>query len=362
MAGVPGLSRGAVALAALWTSWLHVGLWVGLRNGLIDRGMLELLQHETPRLLSWTGRVHPPLYSLVLAAARWGEGAWGVDAGHLLFLQGAVVHVLLVLLVGLVGGRWFGPWAGAGAAWLLAFGTESMRPFEHYPISALTTTTAALAMVWLAREGGRKHAAVAVGAVWLCVMLHLSPWFLLGPLAVGLWVGFPAQRRILVGAAAVALVGFLATTYPGLYRQLVDEGAGGGEDGVATVGWMNGWLLLPLLVAARRDRERPTLAALAAALAVYTLVTFGLQVAQIADGQPYPSSLHYFALVEPLVVLTGVGALARAARDPGLKTGVLLAAAALAVTQGMRWVESMDWMWRQQTGMWTQALQPWNWF
>ena len=108
MAGVPGLSRGAVALAALWTTWLHVGLWVGLRNGLIDRGMLELLQHETPRLLSWTGRVHPPLYSLVLAAARWGEGAWGVDAGHLLFLQGAVVHVLLVLLVGAVGGRWFG--------------------------------------------------------------------------------------------------------------------------------------------------------------------------------------------------------------------------------------------------------------
>ncbi len=352
-----------VVAAALWTGWLHFTTWVGLENGLIDRGILELLQHETPPFLSWSGRVHPPLYSVVLWAAAALSGPWDMDPERVLFLQGAVCHVAAVALIGGAAWRWIGPWPAVLAAWLLAFGTESVRPFEHYPVCALAATGAGLALVGLGRGGDRRAVGVTAGLGFLALMLHLSPWFLFGPLLVALWATMPERRRPLTLAAVAVFVAFMATTWPGLYRQLVDGGGLGGEPGSWTFGWMNGWLLSPVLLwfAGRAPGDRPFVA-LAVGLVAYTLVTFALQLTQLADGQPYPSSLHYFALVEPLVVLAAIAALTTAWRAGGRRgRAALLIGAVMAATQAARWADGMTWLWRQQTGMWTQALQPWNW-
>jgi len=342
---------------------LHFTTWVGLRNGLIDRGILELLQHETPDFGSWSGRVHPPLYSVVLWAADTLARSWGTSPERVLFMQGAFSHVAAVAVVGCVAWRWLGPWPAVAAAWLLGFGTESMRPFEHYPISALATTVGGVALLALARVGGRGAMAGTACAGFVALWLHLSPWFLFGPLLMTLAWLHPERRRTLIGAALAVFVVFMATTYPGFYRQLMDGGGLGGERGTWTFGWMNGWLYLPLLLwAAARGPDQGVWRALAVGLVGYALATFGLQLGQLADGQPYPSSLHYFALVEPLVVLGGVAALSACARSGGRRRQIAIAMTLVVVaTQAWRWVDGMTWLWRQQRGMWTQAIQPWNW-
>lgn len=349
--------------ALVWTAWLHFTTWVGLGNGLIDRGILELLQHESPPFGSWSGRVHPPLYSVVLWAADSLAGPWGMAPERVLFLQGAFSHVAAVAVIGLAAWRWLGPWPAVGAAWLLAFGTESMRPFEHYPISALAATVAGVALLGLARAGGRWATAATALAGFVMLWLHLSPWFLFGPFLVALAWLLPERRRALIGAAVAVFVAFMATTYPGFYRQLLDGGGLGGERGSWTFGWMNGWLYLPLLLWARvREPDQRIWGSLAIGLVGYALATFGLQLGQLADGQPYPSSLHYFALVEPLVVLGGVAGLTAAVRSGGRPRQIAgVMALVVVATQVARWLDSMTWLWRQQTGMWTQAIQPWNW-
>ena len=352
-------------LAVVWTTWLQFVQWTGLTSGLIDRGMIELLAHETPPFLSWSGGVHPPLYSVVLWLAEHGAGPTGIDAGLLLYIQGAVSNVLLVAIVGGVAARWLGPWWGAAAAWLLAFGTEALRPFEHYPISALFATLAGLAALAVARHGGRRRIGVAAVFGFVALWLHLSPWFFLGPLLVGLFWVEPERRRDLVLAAGVVFVAWMATTYPGLYRQLGEGGPGGSESGTWTVGWLNAWLYLPLGMwllrpSGRGVEDAGIHRALAASLVIYAVATFFLQHIQLADGQPYPSSLHYFALVEPLLVLAAIAALRRA-------WAALPRAAAVALTlavvgpQLWRWVDGMTWIWRSQRGIWLQAVQPWNW-
>ena len=349
--------------ALLWTGWLHFTTWVGLDNGLIDRGILELLQHETPDFGSWSGRVHPPLYSVVLwMAEHWGP-AVGVAPERALFVQGAVSHVGMVLLVAAAAWRWLGAWPAVAVAWLLAFGTESMRPFEHYPISALAATSAGVALLGLSRGGERAAIAVTAGLGFFAFMLHLQPWFLFGPWLVALWLLLPERRRALQWAGGAVFVAFMATTYPGLYRQLVDGGGLGGTDGSWTFGWMNGFLYLPLLLlpGLKRAEDRSWLA-LGAGLVGYAGVTFGLQMAQIADGQPYPSSLHYFALVEPLAALLAVYTLMSVwARGGVLRGGAGVIALVMTATQLWRWVDGMTWLWRQQDGMWRQALNPLNW-
>ncbi|MCO4770589.1 MAG: hypothetical protein KDA24_11215 [Deltaproteobacteria bacterium] len=354
-----------LALAAvLWTAWLHYTTWVGLQNGLIDRGILELLQHETPPFGTWSGRVHPPLYSVVLWAADSLSVPLATAPERLLFVQGGLSHVAVVLLVLGAAWRWLGPWPAAAAAWLLSFGTESMRPFEHYPISAVAATAAAVALLALARGGGRRAIAITAGLGFLAFMLHLQPWFFFGPLLVGLWWWLPSRRVALQWAGGAVFLAFMATTWPGLYRQLVDSGGGGGEPGTWTFGWMNGWLYLPLIFwpfLGRRGTE--SWRGLGVGLVGYALVTFALQLTQIADGQPYPSSLHYFALVEPLACLAAIAALTLAWRGGGrLRVAGVLVAAVMTATQLWRWVDGMTWLWRQQSGMWHQALQPWNWW
>lgn len=369
--GFPMRTRLAAALGAavVWTIWLSFVQWTGLTSGLIDRGMVELLAHETPPFLSWSGGVHPPLYSVVLWLAEHGADPTGIAPERLLFLHGVVANVLLVAVIGGVAWRWLGPAPGVAAAWLMAFGTEGLRSFEHYPVSALATTTAALAALALARHGGRQRVGIAAVLGFLALWLHLSPWFLLGPLLVLLWLGAGPRRRDVFVAAAVVLVVWMATTWPGLYRQLAEGGPGGSEAGAATVGWLNPFLFLPLglWLIPRIGRSAPDVrlhGALVGALLVYTLVTFGLQLAQIADGQPYPSSLHYFALVEPLMVLAAVAAVTsgwRSASGHAQRVVVVLIGLTLAGTQLWRWADGMTWIWRSQQGVWLQALQPWNW-
>lgn len=357
----------ALVAAVIWTLWLQFVQWTGLTSGLIDRGMIELLAHETPPFLSWSGGVHPPLYSVVLGIAERAQGWTGLDAGLWLYLHGAVCNVLLVVIIGGIAWRWLGPWPGVAAAWLLAFGTEALRPFEHYPISALATTLAAVAALALARHGGKRRIGVAVVLGFLALWLHLSPWFLLGPLLVLLWLG--TRRRELVTAAGIVLVAWMATTYPGLYRQLGEGGPGGSETGIATVGWLNVALFLPLGVwlfvnVGRGGEDVRVHRSLALAIGLYTAATFALQLIQLADGQPYPSSLHYFALVEPVLVLAAIAALTtgwRATTGMAGRGALVLISVAIVVTQLVRWQDGMTWIWRSQRTVWLQALQPWNW-
>ncbi len=364
----PGLAA-ALGAAGIATAWLSFVQWTGLTSGLIDRGMVELLAHETPPFLSWSGGVHPPLYSVVLWLAEHGAGPTGIAPELLLFLHGAVVNVLLVLTIGLVAWRWLGPVPGVAAAWLMAFGTESLRCFEHYPVSAAATTFAALAALALARHGGRRRIAVAFVFGFAALWLHLSAWFLLGPLLVLLWSGAPQRRRELYLAALAVLVAWMATTWPGLYRQLAEGGPGGSEAGTATVGWLNPVLYLPLLLwlvprVGRSSVDVRLHGALALSLVVYTIFTFTLQLAQIADGQPYPSSLYYFELVEPLMMLAAVAAITsawRSASSRNQRAAVVVIGLLVAGSQLWRWADGMTWIWRSQTTVWMRALQPWNW-
>jgi hypothetical protein len=166
------------------------------------------------------------------------------------------------------------------------------------------------------------------------VLLHLSVWFLVGGLVAGLFFFVPARRRE-VAATAASMIGlFFLTTYPGLYQVLA---GGPGEQlspvaGSVTLEWTNPALLccslclfLPWL-----RRQRVGLA-LGCSVLFFVGVTLALQYFQVADGQPYPFSLHYFELAEPTMIVASVWAVA----SLGALGSVRARGAAAAMTAGL---------------------------
>lgn len=282
--------------------WLLIQRQVfrGLRLGVLDRGVMELWVHgRQPGWLDWVPFIHPPGYSVFMNTVDTLAGGSAGRAAELIFGIGAVCSVGTALLAAAVGHRRFGPMAGLALGGLLLFSPQVLRPFEHYPLARLLLFAAFVVVT-----AARTSVGARVAACFAAVEVHLSSWFLLGPLLFfdSLFGEDRKRDRTVLGGLLAA---FLVTTAFGLLDVL--EFGGGEKEGVgeATLEWANPLLLALLLpVAAVGDRWRR-----AAACLVYVVVMLALQALQIADGAPFPWSLHYFELVGPPAALVVVGAL-----------------------------------------------------
>ncbi len=143
---------------------------------------------------------------------------------------------------------------------------------------------------------------------------------LLGLLALSRVQGPTARKEL-----GLLLGAFLLTTLLGLWEVLeVGKGHMPGR-GVMSTEWANPALLIALVPALLIGPLHRS----AAALMIFCGITFALQSLQIADGTPFPGSLHYFELIGPPMILEVAATLVRLARDtsrwlPGLLAVVLL--------------------------------------
>jgi len=283
--------------------WLLVQsrVWLGLELGVVDRGVLELWVHgPQPGWLDWVPFIHPPGYSLFMNTMDAVSRAAGVEAASLVFWFGAVLTLTASLLAVRVAQQRWGALPAVVVSALVVFDPQSLRPFEHYPLARLALLCAFLALT----ASPRVSLAAAIAATFVSVEIHLSSWFLLGPLLAWKVVFGDGDERGWSGRVLLSLLGLFALTTPfGLYEALAFGGGPGGDPGRATVEWANPFLLLALLLALRGRLRGPALAALC-----FTGITWALQTLQLADGTPFPYSLHYFELVGPVMVLILVGA------------------------------------------------------
>jgi hypothetical protein len=331
--------------------WMGLVQWRGLQNEVLARGVMELWVHGRQPTLGWVPFIHPPGYTLFMNVTDTTAGWFGAEPEAHVLLHGWLCRILLTLLVAWAVRRWIGARPAMLAATLVALSPNGLRPFEHYPVATLLATAAVVAIVELARRGTPAAAAVAVVAVFFAVEVHLSTWFVVGGAMAFVFFAVEERRRI-AAIASVAMIGaFMATTFPGLWKVL-DHGMGTDPErtaGTLTLEWTNpllvvaiGLWLLPPLVRAGREA-----AALAAGFALFTGVTLALQRAQIADGQPYPYSLHYFELVDPLLAICAAWGLHLAWRlgEPGRwrRSAVVLGVVALVGSQAWLLVQGQQW-------------------
>lgn len=298
------LTLGLLVPFQLWMAQVQLE---GMRGAVLSEGVMELWVHGRQPTLAWVPFIHPPGYSLFMNITDSTSTWLGVEPALNVLLHGWACRIAITLLVCWAARRWLGTKPALVATALVAFSPNGLRPFEHYPVATLLATVALIAVVEFARSGTRWAAAVAVAAVFCAVEVHLSTWFAVGGSMAAVFFFVPGRRKVAAVASLSMIAAFMATTVPGLWKVL---GMGLGDDPEKTVGtltleWTNPlllglaglWLLPPLF---RRSREAGVLAA---GVALFTAVTLGLQGAQIADGQPYPYSLHYFELVDPLLAI-----------------------------------------------------------
>lgn len=314
-------------LRALWLPLLAVvgvllvawGLtWRGLQLGVIDRGVLELWVHgRQPGWLDWVPFIHPPGYSLYMNSVESVSGVLGVEPESLVFWLGALVTVAAVVVATRVASRWFGPGPAVFVAAMTALSPQNLRPFEHYPVARLLLLVAfVLVADRLASPAeDRERAAelplwlVAAGCL-LAVELHLSSWFVLGP-ALGLLALRPVDGRAARLVLGALLGAFLLTTLFGLW-EVLEFGVGHKPGrGAVSLEWANPALLIALVPALLMGPMR----SMTAGLLAFCGITFALQALQVADGTPFPSSLHYFELVGMPAILVVAASLARLAKE-----------------------------------------------
>jgi hypothetical protein len=201
----------------------------------------------------------------------------------------------------------------------------------------------------LAGDGASKARWVAtIALLWTAVELHLSSWFVLGPL----WFFLTLSDRAATGRAkahALGIAAWLATfalsTYPGLFEVLRD-GPGEGRLGHGSVQWEHvtlEWtdvrLFLPLLLwaipAVRRDRAPWVAASLA--VVVYTAITWCLMAFNLAIGGPMRDSHHYFELVDPLLAMCALAAVHGAWTTAGSKRRLVEIGGAILLILHVLW-------------------------
>ncbi len=146
------------------------------------------------------------------------------------------------------------------------------------------------------------------------VLMNLLTWFAIGGLTASLFFMLPHRRRVLLVFSVLIIGLFMSTTYPGLYEALAferDPSRGMAEMGGLSLGWTNFVLLGPaglwLMPALRR--HDPMAAGLGFAALAFTFAVLLMQHYQLADGQAYPDSYHYFVIIDPVLVFAAVLAL-----------------------------------------------------
>jgi len=332
--------------------------WQGWTREVLARGVMELWVHGPQPALAWVPFIHPPGYSLFMNVTHWSSSVLGVDPAAHILAQGWLCRAVLVVLVAWAVDRWTGPRTGLLASTLVALSPNSLRPFEHYPLATVLGTIALIAVVEFAREGTPRSKWVAVGAVLVAVELHLSVWFLIGGTMATIFFVMSSRRRDAAIASTAMIGGFLLTTVPGLWRVL-GMGMGNTEEhtaGVTSIEWTNPWLLgaaglvlLPPLCLRAREA-----AAIAVGIGTFTLVTVALQYQQIADGQPYPSSLHYFELVDPAMAICAAWGLfligSREGR--GWSIAATIGGTALVLSQAVLLLDGQAWVFLNKFWFW----------
>ena len=297
----------------LWTAWVQLQ---GLNAGTILLPVVEYWVHGVQPDWAWVPFVHPPLYSGFMNAIDWYAGRVDQDPRTIILVQAAVIQACVVLVLAYVGRAWM---SGRFATALLVLVTllpSSVRPLEQYPMAKLLLLIAALAVVHFVYTGAKSAAAVAVFAGLAAVLMNLLIWFAIGGQLAALFLFMPHRRKGLAVVSIALIALFMSTTYPGLYEALAFERDGAGamaEVGGLSVGWTNPFLLLPValwLVPAVR-RHDPIGAGLGYAGLGFTVVVLLMQHFKLAGGQPYPDSLHYFEIIDPILVLAAVAALWR---------------------------------------------------
>lgn len=297
-------------------------VWLGLKMGVVDRGVLELWVHgPQPGWLDWVPFIHPPGYSLFMNTMDAAARAADVDVIALSFWVGTLLTLSASLLAVQVSQRRWGAVPALIVAALVVFDPQSLRPFEQYPLARLALLGAFVALT----AAPRISIAVAIAATFVAVEIHLSSWFVLGPLLAWGIAFRDGEERGWNGRVLAGLLGlFAVTTLFGLYETLAFGGGPGGDPGQATVEWANPFLLVALLPAARGRLRGPALA-----LLCFAVITWVLQTLQLADGTPFPYSLHYFELIGPIVALVLVGAWAEARAATSSPKGTLTLLAVL---------------------------------
>ncbi len=308
-------------------------VWRALEMGVVKRPVLELWVHgPQPGWLDWVPFIHPPGYSLFMNSVDAVARGADVAPSSVIFWLGGACALGARLLVVEVARRWFGGGAPAlFVAALVILDPQGLRPFEHYPLAALLITLAVVALCW--RPRGPPW--VAALAVFAAVEVHLSAWFVLGPLLS--WDvltggtksgGKGLVRRQAATTLAMVLGAFGVSAFFGLVEVLDFGGGPKGDPGSPSVEWANPLLIAALLVAAAAPSWRgPALAIL-----VFCGITWGLQALQLADGSPFPYSLHYFELIAVPMALVVGGAFATGwHRTTGTKKAALGVAAGLLV-------------------------------
>ena len=332
----------------------------GLSMGVLSRGVMELWVHGRQPTLAWVPFIHPPGYSLFMNVVDTTSAALDVDPAAHVLVHGWLCHAAVVVLVAWAMNRWLDARAALVAAALVALSPNGLRPFEHYPLATLLSTGALLACVELARRGDKRSMWIAIVAVWIATDLHLSTWFAIGGTMALVFATMAERRKVAFVASAAMIGGFLLTTIPGLWRVLA---MGAGDDpertvGTMTVEWTNPALLALLVVwfVPWLFKRAPEAAALACGIAAFSAVTLELQRMQVADGQPYPYSLHYFELVDPALAVCAAWALHLGATGgaPGRRRGggAALAARGLIASQGWFLLQGQGWVFLNKFWFW----------
>ncbi len=315
--GAPWLPLLAV-LGVLFGAWVLT--WRGLQLGVIQRGVVELWVHgRQPGWLDWVPYIHPPGYSLYMNWVEALSGALGVEPDSTVFWFGALVTTAAVVLATAAANRWLGAGPAVWVAAMTALSPQNLRPFEHYPLARLLLLAAVVAVVdrlVLRSKGddadeppGAVPLWAVVGCCLLAVELHLSSWFVLGPALGLLALARQGRGARLVLAGLLGL--FAVTTLFGLW-DVLEFGVGHKPGrGVVSIEWANPALLIALVPALLIGPMRQ----LTFGLLAFCGITFALQALQIADGTPFPSSLHYFELIGPAAILVVAASLVRLAAE-----------------------------------------------
>lgn len=302
-------------------------------------------EHPAGEAWRWVPFIHSPFFTQYMRHFEAWSARTGTPEGELLMLAHAAMVPLVVLLaVGLAGdGPAKGRWLGLGAL-LIAVTPTSFRPFEQYPLAVVVSTAALAALLVYARRGGFGAWAVALGLAFAAAEFHLSMWFILLPLAVGLGFACPDRRRGMGFVALLSLLACWASMQPGIFANSVMDVLS--EPGVRrreifdVPDWNNPTLeyLNPMVLAALAlfalpavRRLEPRGLPVAIAMAVYTVVHVLLMQQGLALHAQAPEPHHYFELVDPMAIAVAVWALAAAHEAYPDKHRFVLAGAALVV-------------------------------
>jgi hypothetical protein len=308
-------------------------VWLGLQMGVLDRGVLELWVHGAqPGWLDWVPFIHPPGYSLFMNTTDALSQAASVSPASIVFVSGVALTVGAAGLAVEAARRRSGAVAALLVAALVLLDPQALRPFEQYPLARLLLLVAFLVVT----AAPPRSIRATVLACLLSIELHLASWFLLGPLlAAPLLRPGPERAR---GGRVLGwiLAGFAVSAVFGLGEVLTFGAGGRGDPGRPTVEWANPALLAAMVPGLVIPRWRPQ----AASVLWFAAAIWALQAAQIADGTPFPFSLHYFELVGPVAALVAAGAWASRWEQTGARwligaAGVLVGSQCLLFVRGL---------------------------